>query len=88
MMPLALARFLIEFLSKPGQLVLDLFGGTAKTAMAAELLGRHWIILEIFAEYLRGGAQRFRQFSGFNLGEEFALGFSGERFILPTGVAR
>lgn len=88
MMPLALARFLIEFLSVPGQLVLDLFGGTAKTAMAAEMLDRHWVILEIFAEYLRGGAQRFRQFPGFKMGAEFSLGFSGERFILPAGGAR
>lgn len=77
MMPLALARFLIEFLSEPGQLVVDLFGGTAKTAMAAELLNRHWILFELFAQYLRGGAVRFqrRRFPGFQLGREFASGF-------------
>ncbi|MPS81670.1 MAG: site-specific DNA-methyltransferase [Achromobacter sp.] len=75
MMPLSLARFLVEFLTLPGQLVVDLFGGTAKSAMAAELLQRYWITFELFAEYLRGGAQRFQRFPGFRLGDEFSLGF-------------
>ncbi|WP_025139661.1 site-specific DNA-methyltransferase [Achromobacter sp. DH1f] len=75
MMPLSLASFLVEFLTQPGQLVLDLFGGTAKTAMAAELLRRHWLLFEIFAEYLRGGGERFRRFPGFQFGQEFSLGF-------------
>lgn len=75
MMPLALPRFLIEFLTKPGQLVVDWFGGTAKTGMAAEALGRHWIVRELYAEYLRGGAERFRNRPGFLLNPEFAAGF-------------
>lgn len=77
-MPLSLARFLVEFLTLPGQLVVDLFGGTAKSAMAAELLERYWITFELFAEYLRGGAQRFQQFPGFRLGDEFSLGFQNQ----------
>ncbi|ADP20073.1 MULTISPECIES: site-specific DNA-methyltransferase [Achromobacter] len=88
MMPLALARFLIEFLSLPGQLVLDLFGGTAKTAMAAEVLDRRWMIFELFAEYLRGGAQRFQRMPGFQIGKEFSLGFPGDRFKLQSWSAQ
>jgi site-specific DNA-methyltransferase (cytosine-N4-specific) len=76
MMPLALPRFLIEFLTRRGDLVLDLWGGTAKTAIAAENLDRRWFIFEIFAEYLRAGAERFRRYAGYSLGPSFAAGFS------------
>lgn len=57
--PLTLARFLIEFLTTVGQLVVDPFGGSITTGLAAEMLGREWVCSEIMAEYLRGGATRF-----------------------------
>ncbi|MFA0809550.1 DNA methyltransferase [Microbulbifer epialgicus] len=58
-MPLALAKFLIEFLTPLGALVAEPFGGSLTTALAAEELGRRWIATEIFWEYLCGGAARF-----------------------------
>lgn len=61
-MPLKLAKFLIEFLTPADeeQLVVDPFGGSLTTALAAEQLGRRWVATEIFWEYLRGAATRFK----------------------------
>jgi DNA modification methylase len=58
-MPLKLASFLVEFLSEPGDLVADPFGGSLTTAHAAELLGRRWLTTECMVEYLAGGSGRF-----------------------------
>lgn len=58
-MPLALAIFLVQYLSRPGDLVVDPFGGTLTTAKACELNGRRWLACEIMAEYLHVGALRF-----------------------------
>lgn len=65
--PLAIARFLVEFLSSPGDLVVDPFSGSLTTAKAAEELARLWMATESIWEYLRGGAERFRHRPGFKL---------------------
>lgn len=57
--PLALATFLIRFLSEPGDLVVDPFGGSLTTGVAAEQEYRRWLITECMWEYLRGGGERF-----------------------------
>ena len=67
-MPVALARFLTEFLTEPGQLVVDRFGGSLTTAKACELTGRRWIAMENALEYVRGGAERFLSAPGFRFG--------------------
>lgn len=64
-MPLRLAKFLIEFLSAPGHLVVDLFGGWGTVPQAAELTGRRWITTELMAEYVAGQALRLRGAAGF-----------------------
>lgn len=64
-MPLALAKFLVEFLSAPGDLVVDPFSGSFTTAKAAELLGRRWLATECMLEYVLGGAFRFEEADGF-----------------------
>lgn len=58
-MPLALARFLVNWLCPPGGLVVDPCAGWMTTARAAEMAGRRWICSELFAEYVAGGAPRF-----------------------------
>jgi DNA modification methylase len=58
-MPLALAMFLVEYLSRPGDLVVDPFGGSLTTAKACEELGRLWVAVELMAEYLMCGRFRF-----------------------------
>lgn len=57
--PLALAMFLVRYLSRPGDLVVDPFGGTMTTAKACEMLGRLWLSCELMAEYVMAGRFRF-----------------------------
>lgn len=64
-MPLKLATFLVEFLSEPGDLVVDPFSGSFTTADAAERLGRRWLGTEVMLEYVLGGATRFTERPGF-----------------------
>lgn len=71
-MPLSLAEFLISFLTEPGELVVDPFGGTLKTARAAENLNRAWVVTEWILDYIRAGAERFRMAPGFRLSESLA----------------
>lgn len=49
--PLQLPTFFIKLLTKPGQIVLDPFGGTCTAAVAAEQLDRNWIVVEIDSKY-------------------------------------
>lgn len=58
-MPHALAAKMIEFLSMPGEIVFDPFGGSGTTARAAEDLGRRWITTEAAREYVEGAKLRF-----------------------------
>lgn len=70
--PLAIPRFLIEFLSEPGDLIVDPFGGSLSSAIASEQLKRSWIVCEWIYEYIRGGAERFCHYPGFHLHPAFS----------------
>lgn len=63
--PMKLASFLIEFMSEPGDLVVDPFGGSFTTAHAAERLGRRWLSTDCMVEYVLGSATRFVDAPGF-----------------------
>lgn len=65
MYPVRLAKFLVELLTRPNDLVADPFGGWNTTGVAAEMTGRRWITTEKVADYAAGGAVRFRQSPGF-----------------------
>jgi site-specific DNA-methyltransferase (cytosine-N4-specific) len=58
-MPIELARFFINFLTKPGDLILDPFAGSNTTGAAAESLKRHWISIEADENYIKGSYGRF-----------------------------
>lgn len=58
-MPLALAEFLVRYLTAPGHLVIDPFGGSLTTGHAAERNGRRWLCTERNRDYLLAGASRF-----------------------------
>jgi site-specific DNA-methyltransferase (cytosine-N4-specific) len=58
-MPIELAMFFINFLTDPGDIVLDPFSGSNTTGSAAETLGRQWIGVEANLDYLRGSVGRF-----------------------------
>jgi site-specific DNA-methyltransferase (cytosine-N4-specific) len=58
-MPIGLAEFFIKFLTEPGDLVLDPFGGSNTTGAAAEGLGRRWVSIEPNPVYIEGSRGRF-----------------------------
>lgn len=58
-MPIDLATFFIKFLTEPGDIVLDPFGGSNTTGAAAEGLQRYWITIEAEEDYIKGSRGRF-----------------------------
>lgn len=58
-MPSELAKFFIKFLTEPGDIVLDPFGGSNTTGAAAEELKRFWISIEASEDYIKGSRGRF-----------------------------
>jgi DNA modification methylase len=58
-MPKALAEFFINFLTTPGDLVLDPFSGSNTTGYVAESLGRRWLAIEPQGAYVAGSLGRF-----------------------------
>jgi site-specific DNA-methyltransferase (cytosine-N4-specific) len=63
-MPSALAEFFIKFLTSPGDLVLDPFGGSNTTGAAAEKLSRRWVCIEPVLDYIEGSRGRFTSTKG------------------------
>lgn len=57
--PLALPDFFIRFLTDPGDLVVDIFGGSSTTGEAAEQTGRRWVTVDLNIDYVKAGAFRF-----------------------------
>lgn len=58
--PAELPRFFINFLTNPGDLVLDPFAGSNTTGYVAESLNRRWIAIEISKEYVEDSQFRFQ----------------------------
>jgi len=54
------ARFFIELLTDPGDLVLDPFAGSNTTGAMAETLGRRWISVELNEAFVEASQMRFR----------------------------
>jgi site-specific DNA-methyltransferase (cytosine-N4-specific) len=59
--PRALPEFFIKFLTDPGDLVVDIFGGSGTTGEVAEVLGRSWKTIDISEEYVQSSIFRFLQ---------------------------
>lgn len=57
--PSALPEFFIKMLTDPGDLVIDIFGGSNTTGHVAEALGRSWLSMELSREYAALSAVRF-----------------------------
>lgn len=58
-MPLGLAEFFIQFLTDPGDLVLDPFAGSNTTGFCAERSGRSWVAIEAKEDYIEQSKLRF-----------------------------
>ena len=57
--PSELPRFFINFLTNPGDLVIDPFAGSNTTGAVAEELGRRWMAIEKNREYAEDSKLRF-----------------------------
>jgi site-specific DNA-methyltransferase (cytosine-N4-specific) len=58
--PAELPRFFMNFLTEPGDLILDPFAGSNTTGYVAESLDRRWIAIEISPEYVEDSRVRFQ----------------------------
>ena len=57
--PGLLPEYFIRFLTNPGDMVFDPFGGSCVTGAVAESLGRKWVCTELDRSYLLGAVGRF-----------------------------
>jgi ParB-like chromosome segregation protein Spo0J len=62
--PVELATRAIEYCSRPGENVLDLFGGCGSTLIAAEMSGRRAFVMEIDPHYCDIIRSRYEQLTG------------------------
>lgn len=58
-MPEALVAFFVQFLTDPGDVVLDPFAGSNSTGAVAERLGRRWLAIEANPDYAESSRIRF-----------------------------
>lgn len=57
--PAKLPEFFIRMLTDPGDLVVDIFGGSNTTGQVAEADGRRWMSFEVLPEYVGASVFRF-----------------------------
>lgn len=57
--PAGLPQFFIKFLTEPGDMVFDIFGGSNVTGQVAEAEGRRWMSCDLSLEYVAASAFRF-----------------------------
>ena len=62
--PVELASRAMEYSSKPGENVLDLFGGSGSTLIAAEQTGRKAFLMELDPPYCDVIVKRYEEFTG------------------------
>ena len=62
--PVELAVRAMQYSSRPGENVLDLFGGSGSTLIAAEQTGRRALLMELDPLYTDVIVQRWEMFTG------------------------
>jgi len=62
--PAEIPRFFIQFLTDPGDVVVDPFAGSNTTGAVAESLGRRWMAIEVDRSYLEDSKVRFGHIPG------------------------
>ena len=68
--PVQLPEWFIKLLTDPGDLVVDIFGGSMTTGWAAERTGRNWIGMDLVPEYVSASRLRFFDEGGSLLPDE------------------
>ena len=84
--PVELARRAIEFSSRPGENVLDLFGGSGSTLIGAEMTGRRAFLMEIDTLYCDVIVQRWEKFTGRKAERLPAKGVAEEKAATPVAA--
>ena len=64
MKPVALVERMIEWSSHPGEIVLDLFGGSGSTLIAAQKANRHARLMELDPKFCDVIVKRWQEFTG------------------------
>jgi DNA modification methylase len=80
--PAKLPEFFIKFLTRKGDVVLDIFAGSNTTGEVAERLGRRWIACDIEQEYVATSIFRFCEDESI-VRKHFAAVSAGEPVCLP-----
>ena len=86
--PVKLPEFFINFLTKEGDVVLDIFAGSNTTGEAAENLGRKWLAFENDISYLSASIFRFLP-KGINkekLEKHYNSVFNNEQIDIETEI--
>ncbi len=77
--PVELAVRAMQYGSRHGENVLDLFGGSGSTLIAAEQTGRRCFLMELDLLYCDLIVQRFEKFTGRKAERQRRLGSSGSK---------
>lgn len=87
-LPCSLVKFLVEFLSAPGDLVVEPFGGSMTVPLVCEQTGRPWIASELYGQYIAGGAGRFAGADGLSVSDQVltAVGVDRNHFDRTMGL--
>jgi len=84
--PVELARRAIEFSSRPGENVLDVFGGSGSTLIGAEMTGRRAFLMELDTLYCDVIVQRWEKFTGRKAERLPAKGVAEEKAATPVAA--
>jgi len=77
--PVELSTRAMSYSSRPGENILDLFGGSGSTLIAAEQAGRRAFLMELDALYCDVIVTRWEQFTGKKARRETGSGRTGGR---------
>src|SRR5215469_10413421 len=77
--PVELATRAMEYSCRPGENVLDLFGGSGSTLIAAEQTGRRAFLMELDPLYCDVIVTRWEQFTGKKARQQTGSGRTGGR---------
>ncbi len=85
--PVALSVRALQYSSRPGQNVLDLFGGSGSTLIAAQQTGRRAFLMELDPPYCDVIVERWERFTGQTASRDRADG-SAEPVVLTNTTVR
>ena len=84
--PIELLYRILMTSTKPGDMVLDPFGGTGTTAVAAKLLKRQFVVIEQEAAYYKAALKRLDEMENCDDADVFALSKKRDLPKIPFGM--